>query len=91
MGFEAEEQLPKGDFYCEQCRPDLHVELLKYAAIDLYYDLANRCVYSRSTIENLPSVPATHPPATSSLPFQIVLPDPIPPLFNLNPRSDEIL
>ena len=35
MGFEAEEQLPEDDYHCEQCRPDLHADLLKcvYKAI----------------------------------------------------------
>ncbi|KAI0047757.1 hypothetical protein FA95DRAFT_1190226 [Auriscalpium vulgare] len=32
MGFESEDQLPKDDYLCEQCRPDLHVELLKKLA-----------------------------------------------------------
>ncbi|KAF8829194.1 hypothetical protein HHX47_DHR3001093 [Lentinula edodes] len=29
MGFESEDQLHDGDYYCEQCRPDMHVDLLK--------------------------------------------------------------
>lgn len=29
MGFDSEDQLHDGDYYCEQCRPDMHVELLK--------------------------------------------------------------
>ena len=30
MGFPSEEQAPQGDYYCEECRPELHIELLKY-------------------------------------------------------------
>lgn len=29
MGYESEEQLHDDDYYCEQCRPELHTELLK--------------------------------------------------------------
>ncbi|KAG7098596.1 hypothetical protein E1B28_000521 [Marasmius oreades] len=29
MGFESEDQLHDDDYYCEQCRPELHTELLK--------------------------------------------------------------
>ncbi|TDL25956.1 hypothetical protein BD410DRAFT_895425 [Rickenella mellea] len=29
MGFQSEEEIPKGDYYCEECRPEEHVELLK--------------------------------------------------------------
>ncbi|KIK67346.1 hypothetical protein GYMLUDRAFT_37446 [Collybiopsis luxurians FD-317 M1] len=32
MGFESEDLLHDGDYYCEQCRPDMHVELLKRIA-----------------------------------------------------------
>jgi PHD-finger len=29
MGYEAEDQLPDDDYHCEQCRPDLHQDLIK--------------------------------------------------------------
>ncbi|THU76026.1 hypothetical protein K435DRAFT_879828 [Dendrothele bispora CBS 962.96] len=29
MGYESEDQLHDDDYYCEQCRPELHTELLK--------------------------------------------------------------
>jgi hypothetical protein len=29
MGYEAEDQLPEGDYNCEKCRPDQHHDLLK--------------------------------------------------------------
>ncbi|KAF9268911.1 hypothetical protein L218DRAFT_954337 [Marasmius fiardii PR-910] len=29
MGFESEDQLHDDDYYCEQCRPEMHTELLK--------------------------------------------------------------
>ncbi|KAF5355314.1 hypothetical protein D9758_006014 [Tetrapyrgos nigripes] len=29
MGYESEDQLHEDDYYCEQCRPDLHTDLLK--------------------------------------------------------------
>ncbi|KAI3618935.1 histone deacetylase complex subunit cti6 [Moniliophthora roreri] len=29
MGFESEDQLHDDDYYCEQCRPELHTDLLK--------------------------------------------------------------
>ncbi|KAK0504563.1 hypothetical protein EDD18DRAFT_1456071 [Armillaria luteobubalina] len=29
MGYESEDQLQNDDYYCEQCRPDLHTDLLK--------------------------------------------------------------
>ncbi|THH10661.1 hypothetical protein EW145_g1173 [Phellinidium pouzarii] len=29
MGFAQESELPPGDYYCEQCKPENHVELLK--------------------------------------------------------------
>lgn len=31
MGYQTEAQIPEDDYYCEQCRPDMHIELLKYA------------------------------------------------------------
>lgn len=30
MGFASESAIPQGDYYCEQCKPEDHVELLKY-------------------------------------------------------------
>jgi hypothetical protein len=33
MGYEAEEQLPDDDYHCEQCRPDLHKELVKFVSL----------------------------------------------------------
>jgi hypothetical protein len=30
MGYESEDQLPNDAYHCEQCRPDLHHDLLKY-------------------------------------------------------------
>ncbi|KAI0029979.1 hypothetical protein K488DRAFT_72554 [Vararia minispora EC-137] len=32
MGFETEAELPQGDYYCEQCKPEHHLELLKSLA-----------------------------------------------------------
>ncbi|KAJ3775060.1 hypothetical protein EV361DRAFT_814641 [Lentinula raphanica] len=29
MGFESEDQLHDGDYYCELCRPDMHTDILK--------------------------------------------------------------
>ncbi|KAJ4483376.1 hypothetical protein J3R30DRAFT_3448050 [Lentinula aciculospora] len=29
MGFESEDMLHDGDYYCEQCRPDMHLDILK--------------------------------------------------------------
>lgn len=29
VGFAQESELPPGDYYCEQCKPENHVELLK--------------------------------------------------------------
>jgi hypothetical protein len=31
VGYEDEGQVANIDYYCEQCRPDLHHNLLKYA------------------------------------------------------------
>jgi len=31
MGYESEDQLHDDDYYCEQCRPELHPDILKYA------------------------------------------------------------
>jgi hypothetical protein len=33
MGIRNEDAVKADHYYCEQCRPDLHVELLKYAAV----------------------------------------------------------
>ena len=30
MGYQSEDQVHDDDYYCEQCRPELHTELLKY-------------------------------------------------------------
>lgn len=30
MGYDSEDQVHDADYYCEQCRPELHGELLKY-------------------------------------------------------------
>lgn len=30
MGYESEDQVHDADYYCEECRPELHGELLKY-------------------------------------------------------------
>ena len=30
MGYESEDQLHEDDYYCEQCRPELHPDILKY-------------------------------------------------------------
>ncbi|KAF9524046.1 hypothetical protein CPB83DRAFT_886565 [Crepidotus variabilis] len=32
MGYQTEAQIPEDDYYCEQCRPDMHIELLKKLA-----------------------------------------------------------
>ncbi len=29
MGFASENDIPQGDYYCEQCKPEDHVELIK--------------------------------------------------------------
>ena len=31
MGFAQESDIPQGDYYCEECRPEDHVELLRFA------------------------------------------------------------
>ncbi len=36
MGYESEDQLQNDDYYCEQCRPDLHTDLLKYVSCSSY-------------------------------------------------------
>jgi hypothetical protein len=33
MGFESEDQVHDADYYCELCRPDSHIELLKSVAL----------------------------------------------------------
>lgn len=35
VGYEDEGQVANIDYYCEQCRPDLHQDLLKYVYSDL--------------------------------------------------------
>lgn len=30
MGYKSEDQLQNDDYYCEECKPELHIELLKY-------------------------------------------------------------
>lgn len=30
MGYESEDQLHEDDYYCEQCRPELHPDIHKY-------------------------------------------------------------
>jgi hypothetical protein len=41
MGYEAEDQLPDDDYHCEQCRPDLHIEIKKY--VPVRYHLVSHC------------------------------------------------
>lgn len=30
MGFATEDEIPQGDYYCEQCKPEDHVEVIKF-------------------------------------------------------------
>lgn len=37
MGFPTEADLPPGEYHCELCRPDLHVERLEKCALAIYF------------------------------------------------------
>ncbi|KAL0569803.1 Histone deacetylase complex subunit [Marasmius crinis-equi] len=41
MGFDSEDQLHDDDYYCEQCRPEMHVELLKRLAKKVRHSSSN--------------------------------------------------
>lgn len=36
MGLETEDQLHDDDYHCEKCRPEMHIELLKYDFFTFY-------------------------------------------------------
>ena len=60
MGFESEQQLHDDDYYCEQCRPELHHDLFKYAAELIVLSPADPCLPRRKL-----SKKARHPSASS--------------------------
>ena len=91
MGIRSEDAVKEDHYYCEKCRPDLHVELLKYAGAQLL----------------LYTPPTVSPPHTGDLPndLETVTHPPTPILPQLpqtgalvrirrltrNPRNAEIL
>jgi len=49
VGYEDEGQVANISYYCEECRPDLHQDLLKYA---LPYPLMIHDIHHRSATDN---------------------------------------
>lgn len=51
MGYQSEDQVHDDDYYCEQCRPELHVELLKWdnhiSSYSLFLNLFSRKLAKR--------------------------------------------
>lgn len=71
MGIRNEDAVKADHYFCEQCRPDLHVELIKYAAAvsTLFYSLmTGPNVYLGDSLSGRGTV--TRPP----IPTQTVLP-----------------
>jgi len=90
MGIRNEDAVKADHYFCEQCRPDLHVELLKYAAAastSFHSLMTGPNVYLGDSLSGPGTV--THPP----IPIQPVLPGTASPALILrpikNPRNGE--
>ncbi|TFK44738.1 hypothetical protein BDQ12DRAFT_695150 [Crucibulum laeve] len=55
MGYQSEDQVHDDDYYCEQCRPELHVELLKRLAKKTRHSSATGTAPSRVSRSHSPS------------------------------------
>jgi PHD-finger len=64
MGYESEDQLHDDDYYCEQCRPEMHTELLKYVGRYLDIRLFLITVRPKETVQ-------TDPPLLCNIPSQL--------------------
>jgi hypothetical protein len=90
MGIRNEDAVKADHYFCEQCRPDLHVELLKYAAAASTSFFLTDVWTQRHPGDSLSDRgTGTHPP----IPIQTVLPRtaspaPIPRPIK-NPRNGE--
>lgn len=57
MGFESEDQLHDDDYYCEECKPELHTDFFKYG--QLFNPMFIRLI--AGLLENAPRGLANHP------------------------------
>lgn len=78
MGFESEDQLYDDDYYCEECKPELHTDLLKSVSMLSSHTQLTGCFPG-----NGPKGPlGNHPPTlTTTLPPRVYLDPILPPLF----------
>jgi len=90
MGIRNEDAVKADHYFCEQCRPDLHVELLKYgapASTSFHSLMTGPNVYLGDSLSGRGTV--THPP----IPIQRVLLRAASPALILrpfkNPRNGE--
>ncbi|KII92439.1 hypothetical protein PLICRDRAFT_471509 [Plicaturopsis crispa FD-325 SS-3] len=64
MGYEAEDQLPDDDYHCEQCRPDLHQELLRKLSKRGRHSSANS--HRESVVNAATTMSRSHSPSHAS-------------------------
>lgn len=77
MGYQSEEQVHDDDYYCEICRPELHVELLK----QVFSIYLTRIWFDRAYIGNYHDDRDRHPQPQDKIPLPIhAFPDRIHPL-----------
>ena len=74
MGYESEDQLHDDDYYCEQCRPELHSDLLKYDSHSICYLCTELTAVSGKGLKDLVRHPQIHITVTTRRPLLHVYP-----------------